>query len=227
MPRGDNRRVKASSATSNRRARAVESFKTAGECIGPVVPGLAVFAVTRGQFGLLDAIMHVLDATGPGRVSIWTWTVAEYDFTTLRALAVGGLITQGLLVVDEGLRRKERASSRVAGAAIGANTLGSQMARDWQETHGPGSVKICNNHAKIATVEGGGLRVLLRGSLNLNFSPRFEQLDITEGGPDFDLVREIEAGLPVLPMDATRAETWRASQLGGEPAPLSALFWRP
>lgn len=49
-----------SSAPSVRRARAVQSFRTAAECIGPVEPGMALFAVTRGQFSMLDAILHVL-----------------------------------------------------------------------------------------------------------------------------------------------------------------------
>jgi hypothetical protein len=40
--------------------------------------------------------------------------------------------------------------------------------------------------------------LLLRGGMNLN--PRFEQLDITEGGEHFDLVERIEAELPFLPV---------------------------
>ena len=43
-----------------------------------------------------------------------------------------------------------------------------------------------------------GHKVLLRGSMNLNFNPppRFEQLDVTEGGADFNLIKEIESELP-------------------------------
>jgi hypothetical protein len=45
------------------------------------------------------------------------------------------------------------------------------------------------NHRKIATVEAAsGLKFLRRGSINFDFNPRFEQFDITEGGPEFDLV---------------------------------------
>lgn len=71
------------SAASNRRARAIESFKTARDCIGPITPGLAIFAVTRGQFSMLDAVLHVLDELGPSRVSLWTWTIAEYEVEVL------------------------------------------------------------------------------------------------------------------------------------------------
>lgn len=75
------------SAPSRRRTVARESFKSAAECIGPVVPGMALFAITRGQFSMIDAILHVLDQLGPSRLSIWTWTVADYEiqqFTSLR-----------------------------------------------------------------------------------------------------------------------------------------------
>jgi len=50
----------AKSAISNRRAHAVESFKTASDCIGEIVPGHAVFAVTRGQFSMIDAVLALL-----------------------------------------------------------------------------------------------------------------------------------------------------------------------
>ena len=69
------------------------------------------------------------------------------------------------------------------------------------------------NHAKIATVEGAGMRVILRGSMNLNHNPRFEQLDVTEGGPDFDLVREIEGELPVLPDTARNGDLARSARV--------------
>ena len=35
--------------------------------------------------------------------------------------------------------------------------------------------------------------------MNLNFNPRFEQLDLTEGGADYDLVVRLESELQVLP----------------------------
>ena len=38
----------ASAAIATRRKRAVESFKTAADCIGVIEPGAALFAITRG-----------------------------------------------------------------------------------------------------------------------------------------------------------------------------------
>ena len=67
---------------------------------------------------------------------------------------------------------------------------------------------------KTATVDNGTLRVCLRGSMNLNMNPRFENLDVTEGGPDFDLVREIESELPILGDNATGSEVFQGSRVG-------------
>jgi hypothetical protein len=49
--------------------------------------------------------------------------------------------------------------------------------------------------------------------MNLNFNPRFEQFDITEGGADFDLVEEIEQEIPILQNNCTGAEIYKASRV--------------
>lgn len=188
--------VRRSSAPSTRRARAAESFRTAAECIGPIVAGLSLFAVTRGQFSMVDAVVHVINELGPSRVSLWTWTIADYEVNVFNDLMRNDKITAGRLIIDQGARMKNR-----------------DLIRAWQGQFGSESVRYVLNHAKIATIEGGGRRVLVRGSMNLNFNPRFEQLDVTEGGPDFDLVREIESELPVLSDDASGADAYRASRV--------------
>lgn len=190
----------ASSAPSSRRTRAVESFKNAAETIGPVEHGMSLFAVTRGQFSMIDAILHVLDCVGPARISVWTWTIADYELQAINALRTDGRLLGATLLIDTGARNKN-----------------APIIRDWIKTWGAGSVRYVINHAKIATVEGGGFRVLLRGSMNLNCNPRFEQLDVTEGGPDFDLVRQIEAeaGTESTPDGMCNGEdAYRGSRLG-------------
>lgn len=197
------------SSPATRAARAVESFRSAADCIGPIEPGAAVFAVTRGQFSMIDAVLHVLDEVGRAeRLSLWTWTVADYEIETFKRLMMDGRIGRGVLVIDGGARAKNAA-----------------LIRSWQGAFGPDSVRYVLNHAKIATVEGAGLRVLLRGSMNLNHNPRFEQLDVSEGGPAFELVRDIEEGLPVLADDAAGSEVYRASKVADafEPEQLAAF----
>ena len=197
-----------SASPAARRSRAVESFRSAGEAIGPIVPGLSVFCISRGQWSMIDAILWVLDQVGPASVSVWTWTVADYEIQTLGRLRDDGRVRAGLLVIDHGARYKNK-----------------DIIAAWRGRFGPESVKYCLNHAKIAAVEGGGLRVLLRGSCNLNKNARFENLDVTEGGEDFALVKRIEAELPVLPDDCSGDEVYRASRVAEafEPAQLDAF----
>ena len=56
-------------------------------------------------------------------------------------------------------------------------------------------------------------RVLIRGSMNLNYNPRFEQADLTVDGDDFDLVTRIEDALPILPPLAPNADAEDATGL--------------
>jgi len=198
-----------SSSPSARRTRANESFGCAAQCIGTVEAGMALFAVTRGQWSMIDAVLHVLDQVGPSKLSLWTWTVAEYEVQVLKRLREDRRVTGGRLVID--------AAARTKNAGIIA---------EWKGSFGDGSVRYVTNHSKIARIESAsGLKFLLRGSMNLNFNPRFEQFDITEGGPDFDLVEEIEDELPLLGDNCTGKQVWAASRVGEafEPEQL-ALF---
>lgn len=199
----------AASSPAVRRKSAVESFGCAALAIGQVEAGMSLFCITRGQWSMIDAVLHVLDQVGPATVSLWTWTVAEYEVQVLSRLRQDRRVTGGRLVIDAGARTKN-----------------AGIIAEWKSSFGDGSVRYVTNHSKIARIESAsGLKLLLRGSMNLNFNPRFEQFDITEGGPDFDLVESIEAELPVLGDKCTGAEVWKASKVGDafEPEQL-ALF---
>ena len=47
--------------------RAVESFESAAATIGPIEKDMSLFAITRGQFSMLDAILHCLHGRGSGK----------------------------------------------------------------------------------------------------------------------------------------------------------------
>jgi hypothetical protein len=146
----------------------VESFEIAAKCIGPIEKEMSLFATTRGQFSMIDAIFHCLHEIGPAKLSVWTWTIAAYEVEAMAGLMASKKITSGRLVIEASADRRN-------GAII----------EQWRQRFGDEAVRICKNHAKIARVWNHDFRLLLRGSMNLNFNPRFEQLDITEGGDDF------------------------------------------
>ena len=199
-----------SSSPTRRRAVAVESLGSAAEALGRVDFDASIFAVTRGQWSMIDAVLHVLDCCdGPCALSLWTWTVAEYEIEVLARLRVDARLSSGRLVIDHGARHKN------------AGLIG-----EWKGRFGADSVRYVVNHAKIATIsDAAGRRFLLRGSMNLNFNPRFEQFDLTEGGDDYALVKRIEGDLPILGDSASGAEVYAASQVGSAFAPETlALF---
>ena len=184
------------SSSAARRKREVESFKTASDCIGQIEHGLSIFAITRGQFSMIDAVRACLDQIGPSDISLWTWTVAEYEVENLVNLRKSDMVKSGLMVIDGGARKRN-------GALIA----------EWKAQFGMDSVRYVRNHAKIATIQNAEFKLLLRGSMNLNYNPRFEQFDLTEGGADFDMVKRIEFEIPILEDDATGIDVIKASRV--------------
>lgn len=180
-----------------RRKRAAECLSSAADALGQIEPGMSLFGVSRGQFAMIDMIAHCLSQIGAAEVSLWTWTIADYEKDMVGGLLQRGDITGATLLLDYSAGRRLPA-----------------MVDEWRDHFGESSVKIVRNHAKIARVWNARFRLLLRGSMNLNFNPRFEQFDVTEGGPDFDLVERIEAEIPVLPRQYDHQQVFEASGLG-------------
>ncbi len=179
-----------------RRRMAVEGWKNAAETIGPIELGLNLFAITRGQFSMIDIINYLLSQMGKSGVSVWTWVVADYEVEVMTALIENGRLTEGNLIVD-----------------YSAGKRNPEIIESWREKFGEGSVKVCKNHAKIARIWNNQYRFLARGSMNLNYNPRFEQLDLTEGGKDYELVERIENELSVLPRLHSSEEASAASKV--------------
>jgi hypothetical protein len=108
-----------------RELRANESFRSAAACIGPVVPGMAVFALTRGQFSMIDVIQHLLTELGGGHLSIWTWAIADYEIESLAGLMARPDIRSARLVVDQSGRAQ---TDHVVGVSRHGARLDRQVA---------------------------------------------------------------------------------------------------
>lgn len=179
---------------TRRRATARESLGSAAAAIGPLAADTAVFLLTRGQFSMLDMVIHCLNELGPAALSVWTWAIADYEVEAMGGLLGDRRLTAARLILDRSAEFRNTA-----------------VVDQWRDRFGVASVRVCKNHAKIARVWTADRRVLLRGSMNLNFNPRFEQADVTVNGEDFDLVAALEDTLPVLPRRCSNLEAEAAS----------------
>lgn len=190
--------MKRSARQKSREFYAVESLKSAGDAIGEIKKDCHIFAITRGQWSMVDAILYSLSQVGRSKISIWTWTVAHYEVQVINRLLLDDKVTAGTLIIDGGARIKNR-----------------DIIKKWRKHFGKESVRYVLNHAKIATIESeSGFKLLLRGSMNLNFNPRFENFDLSEGGSaGFDLVKSIESELPYLPSNCAGEDIYKASKV--------------
>lgn len=185
-----------------RARRAVEGFKCAREDIGELSRGMSLFAITRGQWSMIDAALHCLDQVGRARISVWTWALAYYEVGVLNRLRLDGRLSGGSLIIDGSIK------------TIQKNHIGLGV-QEWRDTFGAASVRYVSNHAKMLRIDAeNGYKLLLRGSMNLNNNPRFENFDLTEGGAEFDLVEKCEAELPVLPDTCSLSDTYAAGKAG-------------
>lgn len=195
LPFADDLPFAVRSRNKNQRS-AVESYHCAAKTIGEIETGMSLFAITRGQFSMLDCILHCLDRIGEASVSVWTWAIADYEVEAMCGLMARCEIDDGRLILD-----------------ASANQRNPEIVDKWRDRFGDERVKVCRNHAKIARVWNEDFKLLLRGSMNLNYNPRFEQLDVSEGGPEFDLVGRIEDELPLLPRKYDNAQVESATGL--------------
>jgi len=185
---------------------AIEAKGRVEACVGDIYAGMALFSITRGQFAMLDVIQHCLTQMGPSRVTLWTWCIADYEFATFEWLLRSGAISSALLIID---RSGEQQVSKARSFRDGSLEKGeghSALMRRWQDKFGPESIKVCMCHAKMATVSNEEFKIVIRGSMNLNHNPRFEQFDLSEGGGVFELVRQTEEALPILKAHYSRRE---------------------
>lgn len=178
------------------RKRVIEAFQSAQETIGTIEKDYSLFAITRGQFSMIDAILATLEQVQDAEISLWTWVIAEYEAKCFQRLIADKRIKSATLMIDRIAKDKNR-----------------ELLIEWKKTFGENSIRLVYNHSKIACIKNDKFKVLLRGSMNLNYNPRFEQLDITEGGEDFELVKKIESELPYLNLDASISEIHKASGL--------------
>lgn len=154
---------KRESASAKREIRRTIGVGSAADALGLITPGCEIFCVTKGDFSLVDAIVHCLDATGPADVTISTWTAANAELGFAHRLLSDGKIASLRFIVDFSFPVRQPAYC----AAL-------------RERFGDESVRLTKNHAKFVLIRNAAWSLVIRTSMNLNENRRMESIEISD-----------------------------------------------
>jgi hypothetical protein len=136
---------------------------TAADAIGTLAHGQDVYILTYGQFSLIDALVHILDQTGPADVILSSWTAADAHLQEAAHMLEAASIRSLRMIVDRSFRTRQPG-----------------YYRRMQELFGADCVREIRSHAKFMVISNDNWRVVVRTSMNLNENPRFENIEISE-----------------------------------------------
>jgi hypothetical protein len=141
-------------------AAATESARKA---IGTLVPGGRIVGVTKGQFSLLNVIYAMLEQTGPAHLTFSTWRMGLVEAELVKKLSTDGDILSVRFLMDRSFARCH-----------------PEYAPKIEAWFGKEAIRTTQTHAKFALLRNGTWNICVRGSFNLNASPRFEQFDLDD-----------------------------------------------
>jgi len=121
--------------------------------------------MTFGQFSIIDAIEAVLEKTGPADVVLATWTAAHFDLTQIEGQMARANIRSLRLIIDRSFVTRHPKFVGVINDKFGAD-----------------SVRTTTTHAKFVVITNHQWKVVIRTSMNLNFNPRLEYLQVAQDG---------------------------------------------
>lgn len=157
-----------------RRERAAMHLGWAGLVLKEFRVGDHLFGVTKGQFSMIDLIHAALDISGDAALDLWTWCIAEYEVEAITGLLTSERVRELRLVMDwTGAKREMPVVAQL------------------QRKFGDGCIRVTKTHAKVALITNDDWRICIRGSMNLNMNPRFEQFDISEGDGAYTVMRTL------------------------------------
>jgi len=165
---------------SKPRKRKIRTAKvgTAREAIGELRKGHEVFILTFGQFSLIDALVALLEQTGPADVDISTWTAAAADLQTAGQLMRSAKIRQFRMVVDRSFINRQPG-----------------YVTTMRELFGDDCLRTFRSHAKFIVIRNDQWNLVVRTSMNLNENPRLEDLEISDDAEFADYFTALVDGI--------------------------------
>ncbi len=163
-----------SSAFGRRKEKSAQHLGSARDAIAGFGRDGHVFGITKGQFSMIDIAAAVLEKTGPADVAVWTLCIADYEVEAIGAFIGSGAIRDFRLVMDWAGAQRDM-----------------PIVSDLQARFGLDCIRVTKTHAKIVMVSNADWKVVIRGSMNLNSNPRFEQFDVSDGGAAWDVMDDV------------------------------------
>ncbi|UXE05406.1 NucT-like nuclease [Arthrobacter phage Renna12] len=114
---------------------------------------------TNGEFSLLDAILVLLERTGPADVAISTWSAGLYDVEVANRFMNTGLIKSIRFILDVSFKNN--------GGSKGYSTLLMDM-------FGEAAIRTTRTHAKFVTITNDEHKISISSTANLNENKRLE-----------------------------------------------------
>jgi len=141
----------------------VSKISNASEAIGAIEHNTDTFILTFGQFSLIDALVAILDQTGPAAVDMATWTAADAHLERSAELLRASSITQMRLILDRSFKTRQPG-----------------YFHHMLELFGPECIREMRTHAKFIVVRNDKWNIVVRTSMNLNENPRLENIEVSE-----------------------------------------------
>lgn len=158
------------------KAELVRLFRkqSAADFLGQLTPGAHLFGFSKGQFSLVDIVQEVCRQVGRCHFALSTWTVADADLKDLQSLVKGQAFESIRFLVDFSFQRRQPA-----------------LIHRIRERFGNDSIVVTRNHAQFCLWRAGDWRLVCRTSMNLNFNPRLEDVDIKDDPRLYDFIDAI------------------------------------
>lgn len=169
---------------ANREIR-LAKLASAAEAIGRIEPDTDTFILTYGQFSLIDALVAILDQTGPADVTLATWTAADAHLERSAELVESAAIRSFRLIIDRSFESRQ-----------------PEYCEHMRRLFGQDCIRVLRIHAKFMLVRSDTHNIVVRTSMNMNENPRLENIEVSEDRrlAEFfqtvsdDIFREIKPG---------------------------------
>jgi hypothetical protein len=191
---------------ANREIRLAKT-RAAAEAIGELQNKQDIYILTFGQFSLIDALIHVLEQTGPANVDLSTWTAADAHLEKTKSLMESAAIERFRMVVDRSFETRQ-----------------PEYVFHMRKLFGSDCIRAVRTHAKFFIVSNDQWKVVARTSMNLNENPRLENIEISTDAALADFMTRVvdEIFCEVAP-DKNHSPMLQLGGIAQHPSPYSEV----